>query len=728
MNPTNLHDRSLALVIYSLRRGGAEKVLSALANALAEEGARVRLLTLASPGGDSPHYLDPRVETVALGIARNSPHFLSALVNNFRGLRRLRRALREGSPDAIVAFTGRTNVRVLLAAAGLGIPVIVSERSHPRLETLGVIWRAFRRLTYPRARFIVAPTARAGLALRFGSADRLRTIPNPVEPCTSAAVEARDSTLVAMGRFIPRKGFDLLIRSFHGIAAQVPGWSLRIYGEGPEEAALRRLVKSLGLEARVRFEGVARAPHEIMRRAGIFVLPSRYEGFPNVLCEAMACGAPVVAADCEFGPREILADARDGILVPAEDAQALGRALLSLIEDPRARAEHGRRAARAMARYAPENIFPAWRDLVAESLRQKILVVAPSLRRGGAERAVSWLTRAWHREHPVSLAVFNGAEKAYEPAGEWIDLGLPPGKGLLARLILPVRRVAALRKLMRRARPDRVFGFMESASLPLLLAALSCGMHRKVTVSVRGNPDRMPWAHRMAVLLLYGCAGRIACVSRGAARRMAARLPYGAGRVETLYSSLDLEEIRMRAAGRAPLEGAYFFAAGRLVPGKDFERMIRVFAQARCEGAQLVIAGDGPERARLEALVRSLDLSGRVRLVGALDNPFAWMRGALAFLMTSRHEGFPMVLIESLACGTPFIAFDCDFGPREAAPGDRAGFVVPLDDDAAFADRMERLASDSALRESMRRAAEERAADFSLDRSAALWLRSAGVP
>lgn len=737
----DLRGRSIVLVISSLRLGGAEKVLALIAHDLAAQGARVRVLTL-DPPGTIPYYpLDAAIEHQALGLAAPSRNPLAALLANMRRIVRLRRALvvpaTGDKPEVVLSFMGQTNLRVLLAAGGLGIPVVVSERSNPLRENLGFPWTRLRRLLYPRARFVVTPTARAGLAFRLPHAERLlRVIANPV-PAAPSEETPRERTFVVMGRLVALKGYDHLLRAFQAIAHEVPGWSVRICGDGPEGAALRRLSAHLGIEARVHFEGTAN-PRHVLPRAGVFVLTSHYEGFPNVLCEAMACGTPVVAVDCEFGPREILAGGEHGILVPPADVGALSRALSRLARDAQAREEYGRRGARAMTQYAPEIIFPQWRRLLAEALNAKdtarvktggsLLVVAPSLRRGGAERAASWLSSAWAEDHRVSLAVFNGAERAYEHGGECVDLGLPAAPSLTRKLLNPVRRIVALRTLLRRLDPAEIFGFTESANFPLILAALSCGLHRRVTVSVHGNPRKMIFAHRLLIAILYGGAGRILCVSQGIAADLRARLLFGARRVEVHPNPLDLREVTRLAAlpPSLPLDepGPYFFAAGRLVPGKDFARLIRLFASARCGSARLVIAGEGPERPRLEALIASLGLSGGVILLGAVDNPFAWMRGALAFLMTSRHEGFPMVLIESMACSTPFVAFDCDFGPREAAPRAHAGWVIPMDDDAGFTAALERLAGDSSLRESLRAAARERAADFSLEKIAAAWLRS----
>lgn len=349
------------------------------------------------------------------------------------------------------------------------------------------------------------------------------------------------------------------------------------------------------------------------------------------------------------------------------------------------------------------------------------LVVAPSLGRGGAERAISRLTREWARSHAVFLALFDASRNAYSFGGRLVDLGVPAGGGVSGGL----RRVLRLRKAMRALRPDHIFAFTETANIPVLLAALSCGMHRKVTLSVRGNPGRMPWFHKLLAFALYGFAGRVAAVSRGVADRLARLAPACRTRLEVLYSPLPLGEIE-REAGVLPdspeAAGAFFLAAGRLVPGKGLERLVDLFAAAACPGVRLLIAGEGPLRPELEGRIRERGLEGRVRLLGALENPFAWMARARAFLLASEHEGFPMVVIEALACGCPVVAFECDYGPREALAHGRNGFLIAPHDASGFIQALERLAADEALRRRLGDGARATASAFDAPAMAARWL------
>jgi GalNAc-alpha-(1->4)-GalNAc-alpha-(1->3)-diNAcBac-PP-undecaprenol alpha-1,4-N-acetyl-D-galactosaminyltransferase len=356
------------LVISSLRMGGAEKVMAFLANGLAAEGLRVRVLLTQPPPDEAPYYhLDPRIHVENLGLAAG---FRGSFLPPLRALRRvavLRRALLAQPPDAVISFIHRTNVQVLLALRGSGVPVIVSEHINPWHGPVQGKWRFLRRLIYPGARAVVVLTERGADYFRPWLGAKVRVIPNPVPPPEGhPAAPERVNEILGCGRLVAQKGFDLLIRAFHSVAPRLPGWNVSIYGDGPLREDLRRFIAELGLQDRVFLRGVTRTPHEVMRSAAIFALPSRFEGFPIALCEAMACGTAVVAADCETGPRELITHGEDGLLVPSGDVNALAEALLRLARSPNERARLGARAVRISEKYAPETVLKQWRDLLGE--------------------------------------------------------------------------------------------------------------------------------------------------------------------------------------------------------------------------------------------------------------------------------------------------------------------------------------------------------------------------
>jgi GalNAc-alpha-(1->4)-GalNAc-alpha-(1->3)-diNAcBac-PP-undecaprenol alpha-1,4-N-acetyl-D-galactosaminyltransferase len=357
----------IVLAISSLGAGGAERVMSVLAGALADRGHTVTLLTLAN--ADSDFFpVGAGVARIALGGYRPSNSWLAALRANAQRVRAVRRAILRCRAQVVISFLTDMNIVSIIACLGLPVAVVVSERVDPRAHAIGALWSGLRRLTYPRAAVLVVQTESVAAWFRTTHARpaRIAVIPNPVfEVADVTPAPARSRTfLFAAGRLTHQKGFDLLIRALALLVARGSELELVIAGEGPEHGRLAQLAEELGLSSRVRLIGRVQNLSGWMTAAAAFLLPSRYEGFPNVLVEALACGAAVVAADCPSGPREILRDGRYGLLVPCEDPQALAGAVLALEHDETLRARLRREAPEAVDRYRLPAVVSQWESLV----------------------------------------------------------------------------------------------------------------------------------------------------------------------------------------------------------------------------------------------------------------------------------------------------------------------------------------------------------------------------
>ena len=169
-----------------------------------------------------------------------------------------------------------------------------------------------------------------------------------------------------MGRLVREKGFDLLLKAFSTVKKSYPEWSLTILGEGSLRSELECLSQSLDIVNSVHFLGRVKNPYEYLQQADIFVMSSRFEGFPNALCEAMACGLPVISTDCPSGPPEIIRDGVDGILVKNENVEALTEAMSHLISDEKQRQKLGNAAKAITQRFNLDNIMDVWNKLLKE--------------------------------------------------------------------------------------------------------------------------------------------------------------------------------------------------------------------------------------------------------------------------------------------------------------------------------------------------------------------------
>ena len=358
----------LTLVIPSLQCGGAERVMCCLANAWAEQGRDVTLLTL-NREGPPAFSLHSSVKQYRLGLPAEPANLALTTFRQFTRIRRLRRAFRELKPDVIVSFLVHANVLALLAARGLKFPIIVSERADPKLYKIGPVWEALRRLTYRWADMLVCQTQSSLEWFQERYQVNGCVIPNPVallsggEHHVSSRRNTDGNTVIAMGRLSHEKGFDLLMNAFARIADRRPEWSLKIIGDGPLRSQLVEQCRQLNLASRVAFLGAVADPFPLLRSADLFVLPSRFEGFPNALCEAMAVGVPAISFDCLSGPAEIIRNGIDGVLVPPQDIDVLASALDGLMGDSARRKQLAMQAPAVLTRFSLPKILLMWEDV-----------------------------------------------------------------------------------------------------------------------------------------------------------------------------------------------------------------------------------------------------------------------------------------------------------------------------------------------------------------------------
>ncbi len=359
----------ITCIIHSLDGGGAERVIASLASKLSRRGHDVALITL-DDGHRERYEVDSDVERRRLDVMGESHRWWSKLVNTRKRIGALRTAISQSNPDVVLTFCDRTNILVLMAATALDAPVVVCERSDPSQQHLGPAWELLRRRTYPRAATLIALTETSASHLRSRFDNQVVVIPSAVEqPPIEYDREAAEQNrrILAVGRLEYEKGFDRLIDAFAQFADRSSGWSLRILGEGSRRNELQQRIDDRGLGDRVSLPGWKSPIWNELAEATLFALPSRYEGFPSALLEAMAVGVPCVAVDCESGPRVILDDPQLGLLVP-NNTRELALGLEKMVKDPQLRSKMGQAAKSVVNRFGWESMV----DMFETTLKKAI--------------------------------------------------------------------------------------------------------------------------------------------------------------------------------------------------------------------------------------------------------------------------------------------------------------------------------------------------------------------
>lgn len=368
-----LAKRKVFFITGKLGGGGAERVVVRLLTHLDRERFSPTLVLFEKEGaflGDVPS--DVKVLDCGRRKAGGRILWIGTLVKHFRRER----------PDVALSFMWFPNAVTIITRflSRIHCGVLVSERTTILGSHEGFLTEFFRRKSISRLygaadRIVCNSEAMQrqleGIFLHLGG--RVVAISNPVDisdvrrrACEGEPREDMPGDLpwvVGMGRLSPEKGFDILVRAA-GLA-RTP-FRLLILGEGKEERALRDLVAHLGLSGRVVFAGFRKNPYAFLGKAAIFVLPSRYEGFPNALVEAMALGIPCVATRCPTGPEEILTEEVNGLLVPIEDAMALAEGIDRLLNDASLRRRLGSAAVERVKEFDADRITRRFEALIME--------------------------------------------------------------------------------------------------------------------------------------------------------------------------------------------------------------------------------------------------------------------------------------------------------------------------------------------------------------------------
>tara|TARA_Y100000816_G_scaffold292550_1_gene288550 strand:+ start:954 stop:2081 length:1128 start_codon:yes stop_codon:yes gene_type:complete len=369
MSNLNKLKKNITIVVSAMNMGGAQRVVSILCNYWSQNGYSVTLIYTYTKKRIHHYHLNDKVEIKYL---KNIP-FLSNIyfLNAIWKLIYLRSSIKSSNPDVIISFLTTINVATTLASIGIKAPLFICERISTPFATLNKNLFWFYKILFKRVKKIIVQTEnnKSYLNETFPKND-VDVIPNliiyPI-PVTGRSInphtviaENRKSILAA-GRMHKFKQFDVLIKAFNMIKDIHSEWDLIILGDGEEKTKLHQLLSDYKINNRVFFPGSVGNVSEWYENVDLFVLSSLVEGFPNVLLEAMSYGLPCVSFDCETGPRELIKNGINGILVnPHEKETGLSKAISSIINQPEMRENMGKEAIKLKRKNSIENIISKW--------------------------------------------------------------------------------------------------------------------------------------------------------------------------------------------------------------------------------------------------------------------------------------------------------------------------------------------------------------------------------
>lgn len=357
-------DRSIVIVTRNMLAGGAERVIAQLANYFVKQGIDVKIVTL----DDEKMFYDINSQIEMIAIGKKSTNRLLDKWKRYSEVRRIVDCLK---PDVVLSMPEDIGIYVILALLGCRIPVYVSERNNPWVMPNVKVTRLLRRLMYPFAKGLIFQTDTAKSFFPKNIQKKSVVIGNPIDSdrIPQKYSGKRRKVVVGAGRLEAQKNFSLLIAAFAEFSKIYQDYELVIYGEGSMRRQLEEEIAMYKLEKKVFLPGRKSNLLELVNDCSMFVLSSDYEGMPNVLLEAMCMGMPVISTDCPSGgPRELIKNMENGILVPVNGKDEIIKAMSYLTDEDISR-RFSENALMIRNRLTDSQIFEKWFTYLFKSSR-----------------------------------------------------------------------------------------------------------------------------------------------------------------------------------------------------------------------------------------------------------------------------------------------------------------------------------------------------------------------
>ncbi len=360
-------NETIMFYINAIHDGGAERVIIQLAYHFSEIGYRSILVTSFRDKDEYP--IPKNVERISMEEKEKKQSRLKR--NSFR-IRKLREFCKKYNPTVLISFMAEPNFRSLIATIGLPVKTIVSVRNDPNMEYKGKMGYLVGKYLIPHADGCVFQTEDAKKWFPQKIQERSKVIFNDVDRKFFETDYIGGKDIVTLGRLSVQKNQILLIEAFSKITNIFPDVDLLVYGKGELEETLLRVIHKYHLSNRVKLMGLTNDAADVLAHARIFVLSSDYEGMPNALLEALAIGVPCISTDCPCGgPRNVIENGVNGILIPTGDVSSLSKALIELISKSDYANQLGKNARKSARRYKTDAVFSEWKDYVESVIRNE---------------------------------------------------------------------------------------------------------------------------------------------------------------------------------------------------------------------------------------------------------------------------------------------------------------------------------------------------------------------
>lgn len=321
--------KNVVFAIGSLYGGGAERVVSVWASALAEKGYQVSVLLYARCENEYP--IDDRVMICPIAAKQQECNAMSIVER----LKHFRSALKKLRPDVLISFLPEMQVYMAFASIGLGISRVETIRNNPwKVSVVGTKFEPVWRYCFRSCRAVIVQTEEQKLFFGQAIQRKATVIPNPINSryveSPKTEYNAASHRIVAAGRLTAQKNYKMMINAVKLVVEEYDDVSLQIYGSGEQEELLDAYIKEQGLSDHIKLMGRSNELHRVYQEADLYMMSSDYEGMPNALAEAMAVGLPCISTDCKTGPRDLIDDGENGYLVPCGDAEALAEKIMQV--------------------------------------------------------------------------------------------------------------------------------------------------------------------------------------------------------------------------------------------------------------------------------------------------------------------------------------------------------------------------------------------------------------